>query len=133
MAQIPTDALTGLPGRAAFEAVLRNALQKAEAGPISLAFVDVDRFERLNKEHGHEGGDAILKAVASELSSVTGAEVYRYGGDEFVALFAGLEREQAFLRLEKSRENIAVLGEVQVEGRAVAVSLGISVGVAAYP
>ncbi len=127
------DVLTKLPGRDAFEKSFAQALAKADSGAITLALIDVDNFANLNKAHGHEGGDAVLKAVAEALGAMTGALLARYGGDEFVALFIGVEREQAFLRLEKVREAIAATEALSVEGKSHALRLSISAGAAAYP
>lgn len=125
------DKLTGLPGRVAFEGILSAAM--AESGPVTVALVDVDHFARHNKELGHEGGDAILKAVAAGLSAMPGATVLRYGGDEFAAVFPGLEREQAFLRLEKAREALSATASISAAGRDIRVKLSVSAGVAAAP
>ena len=115
------DSLTGLANRAAFEASFSETLAGAEAGPVSLALIDIDNFDTINKELGHAGGDAVLKAVASLLEGLHGASCARYGGDEFIAVFAGLEREQAFLRLEKLREAAA-----SASGTAFTISVGLA-------
>ena len=127
------DRLTGLPGRSSFQSTLEGILAGAEGAPVSLALIDADHFARINDELGHAAGDAVLKAIAAELARVPDAIALRYGGDEFVAIFAGIEREQAFLRLEKLREAIASITSLKVEGRETPARLSISVGVAACP
>lgn len=133
MAENMEDKLTGLPGRGAFQSVLEDILSGSDAGPTSLALIDTDHFARINDELGHAAGDAVLKAIAEELSKVAGAKAIRYGGDEFVVIFPGIEREQAFLRLEKLREAIAAISSLKVEGREMPARISISVGVAACP
>jgi diguanylate cyclase (GGDEF)-like protein len=133
MTSADRDELTKLPGRESFEQSFAQALAKADSGAITLALIDVDNFASLNRSHGHAGGDAALKAVADALSAMPGALLARYGGDEFVALFIGVEREQAFLRLEKAREALAALEALSVDGKSEALRLSISTGAAAYP
>lgn len=127
------DKLTGLPGRQDFGKIFESAVAGANGLPVSLAFVDIDFFARLNEELGQAGGDAVLVAVAGRLASMEGARALRYGGDEFAVLFEGIEREQAFLRLEKAREAIASISSLEVGGKPVTLSLSISVGIAAFP
>jgi len=128
-----TDPLTGLFSRAAFEAEFQSfMLSASETGqPVSLAFLDIDFFLDINQEHGHEGGDQVLKAVADIFSQQAGenAIVARYGGDEFALLFPYTEREQAFLILESIRsgvEGCRTFGSVET-------SITITGGLASYP
>lgn len=127
------DKLTGLPGKGALTSTLGEVLAKAEGGPVTIALIDADHFARINEELGHAAGDAVLRAISVELGKVPEVLSLRYGGDEFVAIFQGLEREQAFLRLERLREAVASIGSLKVEGKDLAVRLSISVGVAACP
>jgi len=133
MAAAMEDKLTGLPGRGSFQSTLEDILASADGAPVSLALIDADRFARINDELGHAAGDAVLKAIAEQLGKVADARAIRYGGDEFVAIFPGLEREQAFLRLEKLREAIAGIESLKVEGQTLPIRMSISVGVAACP
>ena len=63
-----TDALTGLPNRAALELSLERALAPRESGdalvPFAMLFLDLDDFKPLNDRYGHQAGDAYLAAVA---------------------------------------------------------------------
>ena len=108
--QSQLDPLTGLLTRAAFETEFRSYMNTAtQTGqPVSLAFLDIDYFLRINQEHGHEGGDRVLKVVAEIFSEHAGenAIVARYGGDEFALLYPYTEREQAFLILEGIRSAV---------------------------
>jgi len=97
------DELTGLPGRRALnEALLRVGSRYA------VAMVDVDHFKRLNDVFGHEVGDQALRLVAARLSGITGGgKPFRYGGEEFVVLFARATASEAVPHLETARRAIA--------------------------
>ena len=133
MEEYQIDKLTGLPGKSSFEHVLFDVFDASEDGPVTLAIIDVDFFKLINDELGHDVGDAVLMMTAKILSGMPGAKAVRYGGDEFVVLFPRLEREQAFLRLEKAREAVDAVSEVEVAGRKVPLDVTMSAGVAAYP
>ncbi|MFS0847883.1 diguanylate cyclase [Novosphingobium panipatense] len=90
-----TDYLTGLPNRAGFLHRFETAL--ATDGPLSVAFIDVDRFKVLNDELGHLAGDAVLVELARRFSHALrpGDLVARLGGDEFVVLLLSLDAAAA--------------------------------------
>jgi len=81
-----TDALTGLPNRAAFMDWVRDLLETAPSGSHAVFLVDLDRFNIVNETIGHISGDELLRALASRLWSGMTQEtsVARLGGDEFV-------------------------------------------------
>jgi diguanylate cyclase (GGDEF)-like protein/PAS domain S-box-containing protein len=99
------DALTGLANRvelnrALDEALLLRAATLAAAGDegaptVAVLLVDLDGFKPVNDTYGHECGDALLVTVARLLErNVLGVDtVARIGGDEFVAVLGGINRE----------------------------------------
>lgn len=93
--QATHDELTGLPNRSALLARLRE-LCAADAG-FALLLLDVDRFKLFNEAHGPSVGDAVLRALAGELSrSQQGqAETMRLGEDEFALLAPAVDPERA--------------------------------------
>jgi diguanylate cyclase len=100
-----TDSLTGLPNRRALEDRL-GALEE-EGTPYSAAVCDIDRFKSVNDTHGHAIGDRVLKAVARVLEdNCQGHMVARFGGEEFVVLFAGDEAARALDFLESARREL---------------------------
>ncbi len=90
-ALVRTDGLTGLFNRREFMTRLeREAQRQARSGrPLSIVMFDVDHFKRVNDEHGHPAGDAVLARIGHILRSSTRENVdtaARYGGEEFVLL-----------------------------------------------
>ncbi len=88
------DPVTGLPNRSLLQLRLETALQEARAGGRhgGVLSLDLDHFKRINDIHGHDQGDALLRAVALRLQDVIGAGelLARLGGDEFLMLAPGL-------------------------------------------
>ncbi|MCJ7594924.1 MAG: GGDEF domain-containing protein, partial [Desulfobacterales bacterium] len=96
------DDLTGLAGRRSLNQELLNLGKR-----YSIAMVDVDHFKKFNDTYGHKTGDQVLKLIATKLKQMTGgAKVFRYGGEEFTAIFAGKSIEDALPHLEVYRKMI---------------------------
>ena len=69
--------------------------------------IDVDYFKKFNDTFGHKTGDQVLKMIASRLGKISGgAKTFRYGGEEFTAIFAGKAVEEAISHIEDFREAI---------------------------
>jgi diguanylate cyclase (GGDEF)-like protein/PAS domain S-box-containing protein len=102
------DALTGLANRAAFERELERATAQAAEHPFCALFVDLDRFKQVNDTGGHAAGDAMLRALACELSSRLrhSDTLARLGGDEFAVLLPDCPPEQAHHIAEKLRSAV---------------------------
>lgn len=97
------DELTGLPGRRALNEALLQVGSR-----YTVAMVDVDHFKRFNDVFGHDVGDQALRMVAGRLSTITGGgKAFRYGGEEFVVLFARASAAEAVPHLEATRRAIA--------------------------
>jgi diguanylate cyclase (GGDEF)-like protein/PAS domain S-box-containing protein len=84
------DQLTGLPNRVMFGDRLKQELARAQrqGRVVVLLLTDIDRFEHVNENLGHELGDQLLKSIASRLSTTTRRSdtVLRMGGDEFAVI-----------------------------------------------
>lgn len=85
------DTLTGLPLRQLLykDFELKIARSQRSNHAVYLLMLDIDRFKSINDTYGHNVGDEVLKAVAHRLRAGTrSAEaLYRFGGEEFIALF----------------------------------------------
>jgi diguanylate cyclase (GGDEF)-like protein len=132
-----TDQLTGLLTRKAFHELIDELLEKAKGtdAPISLAFIDIDNFFRFNDTYGHIAGDDVLKEVAALIKKACGEQALpvRYGGDEFAVIFPDVEREQAFLALEKLRSEANALSlKIGKDGAAID-GISLSGGISCFP
>jgi two-component system cell cycle response regulator len=72
---------------------------------LSVLLMDIDHFKRVNDEHGHPAGDAVLRDVALVLRDVLRSvdAVGRYGGEEFIAILPHTGREEARRAAERVR------------------------------
>jgi diguanylate cyclase (GGDEF)-like protein len=111
------DALTGLFNRRHLDATVAQ-LEAARARrapdarqPAAVAIFDLDHFGDINKRHGHQAGDAILRGFADILRGrFRGADVVaRYGGEEFLAILDGATLEQAVAVAEEIRKSFAAI------------------------
>ncbi|MEH6435903.1 sensor domain-containing diguanylate cyclase [Massilia sp. DD77] len=86
-----TDALTGLRNRRSLDEALGAAYERVKRtrGTLSVAFLDIDHFKRINDTWGHEAGDLVLQEFARRLLKAVRATdaVFRLAGDEFVIIF----------------------------------------------
>jgi diguanylate cyclase (GGDEF)-like protein len=121
------DVLTGLINRRGFSETLDTAF--ATCVPMSLLYLDLDRFKQVNDRYGHATGDELLKCVAQRLTHLAGPDdcVARLGGDEFVLLRRGPTSRAELTELASRIHNrIGLpygLGDVEAE-------IGLSIGIA---
>ena len=84
-----TDALTGLPNRAAFDTAL-SRLNCATPGAWALFVIDLDNLKNVNDTFGHHAGDCLLQIASERLAAaVAPARLFRIGGDEFAVVLEG--------------------------------------------
>ena len=97
------DDLTTLPSRRAL-----NQYALSLGRRYCVAMLDIDHFKKFNDNYGHDIGDQVLKLVAAKLSEIkSGGRVFRYGGEEFTAIFPRKSAEEAKEELENLRRSIA--------------------------
>ena len=112
-----TDALTGLPGRGEVD----SRLAEVTTDDV-VCLMDLDGFKSLNDSHGHAAGDRALRRFGKLLAaSVRDVDfVGRYGGDEFLLIFAGIPLTVAVERMGDLARSWSE------EGPGVGVSIGVA-------
>ncbi len=121
------DALTGLANRRGFSEALDAGF--ASGAPMSLLYLDLDRFKQVNDRYGHAVGDELLNCAAQRLAHIAGPDdcVARLGGDEFVLLrraaASRIELTELASRIHQRITFPYGLGDVEAE-------VGLSIGVA---
>ena len=100
---------------------------------FSLLFLDLDYFKTINDTHGHLVGSRLLAEVGSLIKRTLGPEHagFRYGGDEFVALLRGLDKQAASELSENLRQKLR--NEAFLSGEHLDLHLSASFGLATYP
>ena len=129
--QSERDPLTGLANRRHFQAVMR---QLAADGKLSGAvyLIDIDHFKRINDQHGHSAGDAVLIEVARRLRDTLREQdlIVRWGGEEFLVVTQSLASDQVEAL---ARRMLATLNQFPVQTGAGRVSVSASIGFATFP
>jgi diguanylate cyclase (GGDEF)-like protein len=127
------DALTGVGNRLRMDEDLAAIESDAErhGRAYAVALCDVDHFKAFNDSRGHQAGDEVLRAVAGALrdNGRRGDAVFRYGGEELLAVLSVEDRSLALAAAERLRLGIEGLAIPHPHGGAVPV-VTISVGVA---
>ncbi|WP_135555286.1 GGDEF domain-containing protein [Paenibacillus cymbidii] len=122
------DSLTGLQNNEEFEQDLKAAIAKEDA--VGLASLDVDHFDVVNEQFGHETGDVVLKAIAESIKAAGVGQAYRISGDEYAILLPGASLEQAFLKMESLRAavhaNQSAYGLPADAGKEITVTIGVA-------
>lgn len=106
-----TDALTGAFNRAHFDEELKSVFDQStgDRSPLTIIFLDADRFKSVNDTHGHQAGDAVLIEIVRRLKDTIAdlGSVYRYGGEEIAVLVRGADHERGVKIAELLRRRIA--------------------------
>ena len=115
-----TDPLTGLGHHATFHEALARTHRRPQTAVV---VVDLDGFKRINDTYGHQHGDQVLRAIAAALSGALrrGDTLFRIGGDEFAALLAVADADEALDAGTRLRAAVAKAG------LGVTVSIGVAV------
>ncbi len=132
-AEAHTDGLTGVANRRRLDQCLSDEFKQARKliRPLSLVFIDVDRFKGVNDAHGHAVGDQVLRHLARLFTDSIrpGDTVGRYGGEEFVVLLPRTPLAAAARIAEGLRKRVES-SPMQLNGGPL--SLTISAGVAGF-
>jgi len=124
------DALTKLGNRAAFDEYFAKEIVRFHHKKFDLAItvIDLDDFKRINDTYGHTAGDKTLQVIANTLKKIIGNDAFigRYGGEEFVIVFSGIDKITVMNRLNILRKKVASLPFTFKNNR---VSITLSIGV----
>lgn len=98
------DELTGLRNRLSLFIDLEKLLKSDEV--FTVLFMDLDKFKDINDKYGHLAGDKYLRHFAEIISDIVGerGSVYRFGGDEFVAMCAGTVSPGMISQLQEMKD-----------------------------
>ena len=130
-----TDDCTHLFNARHLAAVLPIEIERARrfVTPLSILFIDLDRFKQVNDVHGHPAGSRMLAEVAEVLRQTmrTVDICFRYGGDEFVVLLPQTPRDSA---VEAARRVIVTLRDARfLQEEGLSLKMTASIGAASYP
>lgn len=129
-----SDALTGLPNRVQFferaDQLLKR--ERRDQGRLALCFIDLNDFKKINDQHGHLAGDAVLSQIGQRLRRAVRESdiVARFGGDEFVVLFDNLDTPADLPRLVDHLQSAIRL---PIDHQGITLHSGASIGTALFP
>jgi diguanylate cyclase (GGDEF)-like protein/PAS domain S-box-containing protein len=128
------DPLTGLPNRVLLADRLQQALsqgQRKRQG-VAVVFLDLDGFKAVNDRHGHDAGDALLVEASLRMKSALRDEdtLARVGGDEFVAVLAGIN---VVADCESLLERLLAAAAKPLVINGTSLQVSSSIGVAFFP
>jgi diguanylate cyclase (GGDEF)-like protein len=98
--------------------------------PFAACMIDFDDLKKLNEKVGHPGADKVLREVAQCVKrSLSGkGEVYRYAGDEILAILPNFTLEEALPVAERIRQQVELLSHTPLDVRS-----SVTIGVSSYP
>jgi diguanylate cyclase (GGDEF)-like protein/PAS domain S-box-containing protein len=125
------DPLTGLPNRVLFGDRVQVALSRIErtTNPLSVFFIDLDRFKLVNDSLGHAIGDRMLIEIAARLQDVVRPSdtVSRFGGDEFTVLCENTDESAAVMIGERILDSLTKPMMIDRHELFAGASIGIAV------
>ena len=129
--QATTDGLTGLANRRTLDEELVLEWRRADRVGDSLAFIllDLDDFKRVNDTHGHQAGDAVLRAVGQVLlEGVRQVDLAgRYGGEEFALVLPETDLPGALKLAERLRVALETTPVELADGKTLQVTASFGV------
>jgi diguanylate cyclase (GGDEF)-like protein len=120
------DPLTGLPNRRRLDQLLADDLRSC-----SIVMVDLDHFKRVNDDHSHLVGDAVLREVGRLLRSTCrdGDSALRFGGEEFALFLLGVSTGGVLAAAERARASVESYDWAALSaGLTVTASFGVALG-----
>ena len=128
------DSLTGVFSRRYFNERFLEDFSKAKRykQKLAVAMIDIDDFKKLNDTYGHQFGDTVLIKITKIISDNlrTFNVLFRYGGEEFIILFPGMDSKEAYLICNRIREDIATFVFYFKHKKIIST---VSIGIACFP
>lgn len=108
------DELTGIRNRANLDQTIDEIFKvysKENSDPLTMGMFDIDKFKEFNDKYGHSAGDKVLHHVAEVFhhqlfKQTSKGQVYRYGGEEFVVIFKGMNVEDSSAIIRQIRNQM---------------------------
>ncbi len=129
-----SDAVTGLPNRAAVDEALGRIAGQAgrRNAPMAVAMLDLDHFKSINDSYGHAKGDDVLAAVGAVARAEvrSGDFVGRFGGEEFLVVMPDTAEDGAYIVAEKLQRAFREIGVLEAD-RPITASFGVAGGLGA--
>lgn len=108
MGQAMRDPLTRCFSRMSIEELLelQFILSSRNQAPLTIAFIDLDKFKSINDNYGHEAGDQVLNTAAASMRRHlrNGDMLGRWGGEEFILILPNTTMEQGFAAIQRIRQ-----------------------------
>jgi diguanylate cyclase (GGDEF)-like protein len=127
------DHLTGALSRQAFDVRLREEMERARLYQynLSLVFLDIDHFKKVNDTYGHARGDEVLIAFVERVKTKlrTTDLLFRFGGDEFVLILHGVDQSRGPALVQQLLDYVSAM---QIPGDPP-LRITFSAGVAYFP
>ncbi|MBI9049752.1 MAG: diguanylate cyclase [Anaerolineaceae bacterium] len=127
------DALTGMYNRRYLDEVLPREIANAERShsPISFVMMDIDHFKTINDTYGHAAGDMVLQKLSEFFKKHirVGDLIFRYGGEEFLALLINTTIESALHFAERWQQSLPECC-INIDGKEIKIT--ISMGIAEF-
>lgn len=127
-----TDQLTGLANRYRLTEYSENITERClENGEIlSVEILDIDYFKQYNDNYGHQAGDECIRKIADCIKHLQNEKIFgaRYGGDEFIIIYRGMNAEEVYEKADQLRQDILDLNLTHAYSEAtktVTISQGI--------
>jgi len=128
------DGMTGLLNHKFFEKRLDEEIERSERykEKITLLFLDLDNFKRINDTYGHLFGDYVLKITASIIEeNVRNIDIVsRYGGEEFIVILINANKKDSLKTAERIRKQIE---EYEFIEEKISEHLTIIIGMGEFP
>jgi diguanylate cyclase len=128
-----TDPLTGLFNRRATEELARFELKRHARypSPLTLGYIDVDKFKQVNTDYLLTGGDEVLRQLARILLGALREvdSVGRIGGEEFLVIARETNEEGAHILAERIRSKVEQTA-IEYQGHAISITVSIGFAVA---